>query len=42
MLGPVITSVVVTTTGGYQGAFITAFVLIVVAAVTLTFIRRVR
>lgn len=42
MLGPVITSVVVTTSGGYQGAFITAFVLIVVAAVTLTFIRRVR
>jgi MFS family permease len=42
MLGPVITSVVVTLTGGYQGAFITAFVLILGAAITLTFIRKVR
>ncbi|WP_453984965.1 MFS transporter [Brevibacterium casei] len=42
MLGPVITSVIVTITGGYQGAFITAFVLIIAAAITLTFIRKVR
>jgi MFS family permease len=42
MLGPVITSVVVTVTGGYQGAFVTAFVLILGAAITLTFIRKVR
>ena len=42
MLGPVITSIIVTITGGYQGAFITAFVLIIAAAITLTFIRKVR
>ena len=42
MLGPVITSIVVTVTGGYQGAFITASVLIIAAAITLTFIRKVR
>jgi MFS family permease len=42
MLGPVITSVLVTLTGGYQGAFITAFVLILAAAAALLFIRKVR
>ncbi|MWV48892.1 MFS transporter [Rathayibacter sp. VKM Ac-2803] len=42
MLGPVVTSLVVATTGGYQLAFVAAFVLLVISAILIVPIRSVR